>query len=323
MWRGAEAANTIGGYRSYLNVYPAGMFAAIARDRIAAFERASSPAAPPPSAPASAPPPVDVAVSSGPAAPTPTTVAFVPPATQGGAYPSPSGTGAPAQSSREITSPTTEAANANSFATAPPVVQPSAQSAPQQMLAAGLEAPATNAVPAANGVISRPSTQLTTDGRKISYVGLADSAPLPAMPPAIAFDGSAYPSCREDYQSAADAMAKIVAINNCMGSLDRFVDKTLNGFAKAMKAHQEDIARIYNDKVAGQMAYGAESQDKFYQAMLAEHAASNPDGVYFKDYDQAKTRYNGDRVYLQDRYCFWSGSCGGYPPQPGVAPPNH
>jgi len=52
--------------------------------------------------------------------------------------------------------------------------------------------------------------------------------------------------------------------------------------------------------------------------VMREHAASNPGGANYADYALAKQRFDADIVYLRDRYCFWSGTCGGYSPPPGV-----
>lgn len=53
---------------------------------------------------------------------------------------------------------------------------------------------------------------------------------------------------------------------------------------------------------------------------MKEHADSNPGGLNFADHAATRTRYDADRAYLKDRYCFATGSCGGYAVPAGIAP---
>jgi hypothetical protein len=134
------------------------------------------------------------------------------------------------------------------------------------------------------------------------------------------FPKDGYPACREDYAAVTDPIGKVTKINDCLNRLSEYVSGTMNVFASNMIAHQQDITRLYQDKVGGQSVYTPESQDRFYKQMMREHADSNPDGANFADYRAAKKRTDEDRAYLQDRYCASTGACGGYPVPPGVAP---
>lgn len=145
-----------------------------------------------------------------------------------------------------------------------------------------------------------------------------DARPLPAIPPAPRLSTASYPTCRENYQAIPGPLDKIAAINSCIVALGQFSENVMNGYAKAMIVHQNEISHLYSDLVAAKPEYTPESQNWFYSEVMREHAASNPGGANYADYAQAKRRFDEDIAYLRDRYCFWSGTCGGYSPPPGV-----
>ena len=134
---------------------------------------------------------------------------------------------------------------------------------------------------------------------------------LPTMPATPRFSSDGYPNCRENYQSIVPTLQKIDAINSCTVALDRYHRTVLLAFRELMIAHQNRISTMYSEQVGGQMRYLAESKKKFYDAMMKEHAESNPDAIHFAEYRTAEARYSVDRAYLQDRYCFNTG-CAGY-----------
>jgi len=123
---------------------------------------------------------------------------------------------------------------------------------------------------------------------------------------------------RENYQAIPGPLDKIASINSCIVALGQFSETVMNGFAKAMIVHQNEVSHLYSDEVAAKPEYTPESQNWFYSEVMREHAASNPGGANYADYTAAKRRFDDDIAYLRDRYCFWSGTCGGYSPPPGV-----
>ncbi len=146
-----------------------------------------------------------------------------------------------------------------------------------------------------------------------AYVAPVMTEPdLPALPatPVLSQDG--YPDCREDFQKIAAPFDKAEDTNRCTVLLDQYYAEVLTPFRQRMIDHQNEISAIYTSKVAGKMDYSAKSRDDFYTAMMAEHASSDPDGAHLETYRTLETRYQEDRAYLQDRFCFNTG-CGGYP----------
>jgi len=135
---------------------------------------------------------------------------------------------------------------------------------------------------------------------------------LPVLPQAPVLTDDGYPACREDYQKIAAPFDKAKAINKCTAKLDKYYAEVLTPFRKQMIAHQNDLSQIYTDKVAGKMEYQAKTRDDFYRTMMAEHAASDPGGDNLAEHSRLEARYQEDRAYLQDRFCFNTG-CGGYP----------
>ena len=294
MWQGADTANTVQAYQAYLGMFPGGIFANTARDRIARLYGA---------APATASAPVQQLAAATrtamPAQPAPQPAVVEPaPVQPVAAAPS----AAPAATLTAQPMRPVPAAASTPSASPPPFTSTSNLVAPGSRPATVASQPAV-AAPGFIPVIVPPG-----------------GPPLPGLPAAPRFVDTGYPACREDYRSVVDPIGKIDAINRCMSALDAYFETAMNGFAKTMIQHQEEISRIYSEKVGGQGAYSPEEQDAFYRAMMKEHADSNPGGPNFADHALARARYDQDRAYLKDRYCFASGTCGGYPVPEGIAP---
>ncbi len=139
-----------------------------------------------------------------------------------------------------------------------------------------------------------------------------DEPPLPALPPTPVLDTSSYPDCREDHQKIAMPFDRAEDTNRCTGLLDQYYAQVLTPFREEMIAHQNAVSALYTEQVGGKMQYSQASQDGFYKKMMEEHARSDPDGENLADYRAAEKRYQDDRAYLADRFCFNTG-CGGYP----------
>lgn len=136
--------------------------------------------------------------------------------------------------------------------------------------------------------------------------------PLPQLPPPPVLKQGDYPDCRDDHLHLPDPHDKAININQCTTRLDNYYRDVLTEYRKQMNEYQNEISRIYNEKVAGRMEYSAASRDRFYKEMREEHANSDPDGKNMAVYRAAVELYNADRNYLSDRYCYNTG-CGGYP----------
>lgn len=146
----------------------------------------------------------------------------------------------------------------------------------------------------------------------------ADEPPLPTLPATPVLDTTNYPDCREDFQKIAAPFDKAEDTNRCTLLLDQYYAGVLTPFRQEMIDHQNALSALYSDKVGGQMKYSQASRDKFYKDMMQEHADSDPDGSNLTDYRASEARYQDDRAYLQDRFCFNTG-CGGYPAPTFVA----
>lgn len=136
--------------------------------------------------------------------------------------------------------------------------------------------------------------------------------PLPQLPPTPVLSQADYPDCREDHLHLPDPHDKAKNINQCTTRLDNYYSDVLTEYRKRMNQYQDEISRIYTEKVAGRMEYSAASRDRFYKEMRQEHANSDPDGKNMAVYRAAEQLYQMDRNYLSDRYCYNTG-CGGYP----------
>lgn len=148
---------------------------------------------------------------------------------------------------------------------------------------------------------------------ELAYVPPNTSEPaLPALPPTPLLPGEGYPECRESHQVFEMPFDKAEDINQCTVRLDKYYSEILTPFRERMIEHQKAISQLYVDSVGGNMQYSPKSQDGFYEMMMKEHADSDPGGVNLADYRTAELRYQTDREYLQDRFCFNTG-CGGYP----------
>ncbi|WP_379508840.1 caspase family protein [Novosphingobium bradum] len=396
LWAGVDLAGTVESYEGYLNAFPQGQFANLARiklDRLRAAPAAApapvpaAPAAPVQAYAAPAPAPAYSAPAPAYAAPAP---AYTAPAPAAPPAPAPQFAQAPAQTFAPAAAPAVPAptpapyvAPAPAPALAAPEPRPAVPAptpAPTQDLAwapapaaappaapvkggivgalrsvadlartgidrlrgksdaAGsqpaapaeqpAQAPALAPTPAAAPVsastqqfVAAPAASAPATGT-VTQLGVLhnprDGQPLPAIPAAPRLSTAGYPTCRESYQGIPGPLEKIAAINSCIVELGRFSETVLNGFAKAMIVHQDEISRLYSDRVGGKPEYTPESQNWFYSEVMKEHAASNPGGFNYGDHLAAKRRFDDDIAYLRDRYCFWSGTCGGYSPPPGV-----
>jgi surface antigen len=161
----------------------------------------------------------------------------------------------------------------------------------------------------------QPATEeepaLTEEDR--AYVPPAVVEPdLPQLPPTPQLSQNDYPDCKEDHQHLIDPLDKSIDINRCTVLLDGYYTDVLTGFRKRMNEHQDEISKIYTDKVAGKMEYSAKNRDDFYDKMMQEHVDSNPEGANLVVHRAALALYQSDRNYLRDRFCFNTG-CGGYP----------
>ncbi|NRD90747.1 hypothetical protein C8024_16795 [Sphingopyxis sp. BSNA05] len=136
--------------------------------------------------------------------------------------------------------------------------------------------------------------------------------PLPELPPLPQLLQRDYPDCREDHLHLPDPHDKAKNINECTTALDNYYSGVLTEYRERMNQYQDELSRIYTEKVAGRMEYSAASRDRFYKDMMQEHANSDPDGANMAVYRAAEQLYHADRNYLSDRYCYNTG-CGGYP----------
>ena len=93
--------------------------------------------------------------------------------------------------------------------------------------------------------------------------------------------------------------------------IDVYYEDTLNVYRERMIAHQNELSEVYTTKVANKVEYAGKRHDAFYDAMMKEHAASNPDGEHLAYYREMETKYQADRAYLEDQYCRNAG-CNGY-----------
>lgn len=147
---------------------------------------------------------------------------------------------------------------------------------------------------------------------------------IPELPPTPTLSLQGYPECREDWQKLEPPFDRAEATNQCTAALDAYYNTVLLSFANAMIAHQTVIAQVYTEKVQGNATLTPAVQQRFYAEMRAEHAASEANGANMADYQAAVARYQADRAYLQDRFCFNTG-CNGYavpeytPPQEQLA----
>jgi surface antigen len=144
--------------------------------------------------------------------------------------------------------------------------------------------------------------------------------PLPAFPARPQLDTASYPDCRDAWRKIDAPFDKAAAINRCTIAIDAYYNGKMLPYREAMIRYQDALSSLYSAKVGGNMRYSAATQDRFYKAVMAEHAASDPEGANLAPYRAMEAQYQTDRAYLADRFCFNTG-CNGYPvpAQPAVA----
>lgn len=141
---------------------------------------------------------------------------------------------------------------------------------------------------------------------------------LPALPERPVLDTRSYPKCREDYRKIDAPFDKAAAINRCTVAIDTYYTQKMLPYREAMIVYQNALSSLYTARVGGNMRYSPATQDRFYKSIMAEHAASGPEGANLAAYRGLEAQYQTDRAYLADRFCFNTG-CNGYPvPAAGV-----
>ncbi|WP_164119142.1 hypothetical protein [Sphingorhabdus sp. Alg239-R122] len=164
----------------------------------------------------------------------------------------------------------------------------------------------------ASGALAQAEGDTQASSPAIINSRIADEPPLPELPATPVLTDPGYPECREDYRQFEAPYDQAKATNLCTEQVDKYYHGVLLPFRRQLITHQEEIAKIYLDKVGGNSIYSPATQERFYTAMMKEHADSDTEGVHMADYRAAYARYQDDRAYLQDRFCFNTG-CGGYP----------
>lgn len=162
--------------------------------------------------------------------------------------------------------------------------------------------------PKAGGSETKPPVQVVD---QVDRRPIQTELPLPVLPLAPVLSQRDYPDCKEAHQHLPDPLDKAKEINSCTSLLDDYYTNVLTEYRKRMNGHQDEISKIYTEKVAGRMEYLASNRQKFYAEMRQEHAASDAEGENMAVYRSAVQLYQLDRDYLSDRYCYNTG-CGGY-----------
>ncbi|MDP3674040.1 MAG: caspase family protein [Novosphingobium sp.] len=290
MWQGAASADSKAGYQAYLDEFPNGIFAKMAREKLTLpAARLAATGAP------------MQALAREAAAAKPMNDAPVPPKLVAprlaAATP---GAGVKVQEPVAMVVTNPPAASAVPPSNAPRVVVKETLVAPDSgpRVSAGDKVPGVGAGSGAGPQVAAIRT---------SSPPVSDLTPLPAMPLTPAFPAEAYPDCRESHKAAVGMVAQVEAINRCTVLLDKYYDTALGGFSRAMGAHQDALTRLYTDRVGGMAQYSQASQDRFYRAMIKEHSDANPDGAHFAPYRTAEARYKQDREFLKQQYCTAAG----------------
>ncbi|MEP7221505.1 MAG: caspase family protein [Novosphingobium sp.] len=305
-YKAAQTAGTVAAYTAYIAKNPNGMFVSNAYDRIEMLKDfaknavpVAAPAPPPPPAPVAAPVMFMPTPAPQPMAPAPAQVTFIP---------------APAPAPAPYVPAPQPAPVAYSPAPAPTPAQV-IPAAPQPGLQQAAIYPSAMAQPpmTAQPAVFQPAPNTAT---AVSF----DQSNLPPFPMAPAFPRGGYPDCRESFQSLTGSIAKLDAINSCQRRLTQYQIEVLNPFQVAVNNHLDTVSSLYKDQVGGhQEKYTAASQNAFLNAVLKRHADSQPGGPVKAEYEAASVKRDADAKFLSDRYCFYSGTCGGYSPPSDIS----
>ena len=156
------------------------------------------------------------------------------------------------------------------------------------------------------------------EGNKAYVPPVVAEPPLPALPTRPTLPTDSYPGCREDYRKKKEPFDQAEAINRCTVAIDKYYSQTMLPYRQAMIVYQDALSALYSTQVGANKRYSADTQYRFFQTVMAEHAASNPEGENLAAYRGMEAQYQTDRAYLADRFCFNTG-CNGYPAPAAVA----
>lgn len=157
-----------------------------------------------------------------------------------------------------------------------------------------------------------------SEGAKAYVPPVVAEPALPALPSRPTLDTDSYPPCREDYRKKKTPFDQAEAINRCTVAIDTYYREKMLPYRQAMIGYQDALSSLYSTQVGANKRYSADTQYRFFQTVMAEHAASNPDGANLAAYRGMEAQYQTDRAYLADRFCFNTG-CNGYPAPAPVA----
>ncbi len=267
-WQGAASSESLAGYEAFLQQFPQGIFSKMARARIAKLQAAESSTG------------VDNSAS------------FARTATVAEPAEAPVKTLTPASVQAAVSAPEPKPAPA----LVPVTPSPSLAAIPPQPVPTAAPAP---------GASATPAELVASRGNGVE--GLKNLAPLPTMPATPRFSDAGYPQCKDDYKPIVTLLEKVDAINRCTTALDQYYSGAMLAFRQRMIEHQNEISKLYSEKVGGKPTYAPESQQAFFKEVRAEHDASNPGGANFADYRTTEARYRADRDFLHERYCEFAG----------------
>lgn len=139
-----------------------------------------------------------------------------------------------------------------------------------------------------------------------------EPTPFPELPDPPVLGDVAYPECRDGHEAIVGPYESADAVNRCILDLDTFRLDTLSPFRRAMSDYQARIAMIYITEVSDDRRYTEAQRREFYEEIGRRNEQASVDGELLAQYRELDNRYEQDRTYLDDRFCYYTG-CAGYP----------
>ena len=129
-------------------------------------------------------------------------------------------------------------------------------------------------------------------------IGVA-TKPLPLLPNAPVFALSAFPNCRNSWQSATDQTAQVTAIGACRDAYNQYQTGVVNPFATKISEHNQQMRAL----LAGvETDPGFSDTDKagFRDLVKKRETDTASGGMLVPDFDRARQGISADLAYLTE-----------------------
>lgn len=132
-----------------------------------------------------------------------------------------------------------------------------------------------------------------------SFGNSAVSKPLPLLPNAPVFSLSAFPNCRNSWQSATDQSAQVTAIGACRDAYNQYQTGVVNPFAAQIGEHNKQVRALLAG-VESDLGFSDTDKAGFRDSVRKRETDTASGGMLVPDFDRARQGISADLAYLTE-----------------------